>query len=84
VSRDVICPFCGLHPYEYVHNGVGMERVAVNCCDFGALLFDWRTSESDTKTAWRIADELGDMPHGEERYQRAADLLMAAFNWEQS
>lgn len=28
------CPFCGLDPYHYVDNGVGMEAVAVTCCEF--------------------------------------------------
>lgn len=33
------CPFCGHDPYHYVDNGVGMERVAVVCCDEGVALF---------------------------------------------
>jgi hypothetical protein len=33
------CPFCGSDPYHYVDNGVGMERVAVTCCDEGIALF---------------------------------------------
>lgn len=33
------CPFCGQDPYHYVNNGVGMERVAVVCCDLGIGLF---------------------------------------------
>lgn len=33
------CPFCGLDPYHYVNNGVGMEAVAVTCCEFGQELF---------------------------------------------
>lgn len=32
------CPFCGSDPYHYVNNGVGMEAVAVVCCDDGAAL----------------------------------------------
>lgn len=35
------CPFCGLHPYEYVNVGVGSVPVAVNCCEEGyALIVD--------------------------------------------
>jgi len=32
------CPFCKLHPYEYVDVGVGLVPVAVNCCDLGYAL----------------------------------------------
>lgn len=34
-----ICAFCGNDPYHYVDNGVGMERVAVTCCDEGIALY---------------------------------------------
>ena len=27
------CPFCERDPYHYVDNGVGMEAVAITCCD---------------------------------------------------
>lgn len=33
------CPFCGNDPFHYVDNGVGMEAVAVNCCDLGYQYF---------------------------------------------
>lgn len=33
------CPFCNLNPFHYVHNGMGYEAVAVNCCDAGCDLF---------------------------------------------
>lgn len=36
----MFCPFCGLDPYEYIHNGIGMEAVAVNCCEWGWYYFD--------------------------------------------
>lgn len=39
-----ICPFCGQDPYHYVDNGVGMERVAVTCCELGIELFDHRNA----------------------------------------
>ncbi len=35
----MICPFCGLDPYEYVHNGLGREAVGVTCCEDGRLYF---------------------------------------------
>lgn len=34
-----VCPFCNHDPYHYVDNGVGMEAVAVTCCDLGAALY---------------------------------------------
>lgn len=36
------CIFCGRDPYEYVDIGVGMERVAVSCCDPGIGLLQYR------------------------------------------
>ena len=33
-----ICPFCGLYPYEDVNIGIGMQHIAVNCCEYGDLL----------------------------------------------
>lgn len=34
-----ICPFCGHDPFHYVDNGVGMEAVAVTCCELGDQYF---------------------------------------------
>lgn len=34
------CPFCGLHPFEYVDIGIGQQAIAVNCCEYGYLLYD--------------------------------------------
>ncbi len=33
------CPFCKRDPYHYVDNGVGMEAVAVTCCELGIGLY---------------------------------------------
>lgn len=33
------CPFCGRDPFHYVHNGLGYEPVAVDCCELGDLYF---------------------------------------------
>jgi len=61
---DAVCPFCGNDPYHYVDNGVGMERVAVNCCDLGHALFTQDPAEDVTVTISlgefnKIADILG-------------------------
>ncbi|KAF0674465.1 hypothetical protein [Profundibacterium mesophilum] len=45
------CPFCGNDPYEYVDIGVGMERVAVTCCELGIEYF--HPDERDTITISR-------------------------------
>jgi len=63
---DTTCPFCGLDPYHYVDNGVGMEAVAVVCCDLGIVLFDRRGEAPDTvAVAWedftRFAEVFGAM-----------------------
>ena len=42
------CPFCGCEPYEYVDNGVGMEPVAVTCCDLAIELFRREPGETVT------------------------------------
>ncbi len=36
------CAFCGNDPYEYVDIGVGMDRVAVTCCELGCAVYDHR------------------------------------------
>lgn len=43
--RSGDCPFCGRDPYHYMDNGVGMERVAVVCCDLGIALFQERDEQ---------------------------------------
>lgn len=74
------CPFCGHHPYEYVDVGVGGDGVpvAVNCCHLGHLIFDWRTEKALHDVAQKAADELGDMPFGEDRLAKAELLIDAA------
>lgn len=58
--KDSECPFCGYHPYEYVDVGLGGRgvAVAVNCCEWGPLLFDWRTSKEDAEKGRAVADEI--------------------------
>lgn len=48
------CPFCGRDPYHYVDNGVGMERVAVTCCDEGIALFQHRDPVLSAQVALRV------------------------------
>lgn len=47
------CPFCGRDPFHYVDNGVGMEAVAVTCCELGDQLFrgneQWQPIETAPK-----------------------------------
>ena len=40
------CSFCGRDPYEYVDIGVGMERVAVTCCELGCAVYDHRNDDA--------------------------------------
>lgn len=47
------CPFCGCDPYHYVDNGVGMEAVAVNCCDLGVVYFDRRETPATVTIEWK-------------------------------
>jgi hypothetical protein len=58
------CPFCGHDPYHYVDIGVGMEAVAVTCCELGIALFDHRQPRENIQLTWEefteIADKLAD------------------------
>lgn len=40
MGDEMKCAFCRLDPYEYVDVGIGKVPVAVNCCEFGYLLYD--------------------------------------------
>lgn len=42
------CPFCGRDPFHYVDNGVGMEAVAVTCCELGDEYFRGAREVSET------------------------------------
>jgi hypothetical protein len=55
------CPFCGHDPYHYVDIGVGMEAVAVTCCELGIELFDHRNTGDVTLSReefYELADKL--------------------------
>jgi hypothetical protein len=47
-----VCPFCKCDPFHYVDNGIGMEAVAVTCCDLGVGLY------SRDKTANRYVNRV--------------------------
>jgi len=40
------CAFCGADPYEYVNNGIGLEPVAVTCCELGCAVYDHRYDDA--------------------------------------
>ena len=47
------CPFCGRDPFHYVDNGVGLEAVAVVCCDLGDAYFRGaRPEPEDVTMSW--------------------------------
>jgi Fe-S-cluster-containing dehydrogenase component len=73
-----VCPFCGIHPFEYVDVGIGMVPVAVNCCHLGPLLFDNYADSETRKAAEAVAEELGTMPHGEARLAKAEEMIGAS------
>ena len=72
---EIRCPFCGLHPYEYVDVGIGHVPVAVNCCHLAPLLFDWRTSEKLRGIAQSVADKLSHMECGDEKIEAAQSMI---------
>ena len=67
-----VCPFCGRDPYHYVDIGIGFEPVAVDCCDMGVELFQYRT-----KRAVQMAElKRSPIPKRQARFKR----MMAAIN----
>lgn len=38
-SSKLVCPFCGLYPYERVDVGIGFMDVAVACCEYGDMYY---------------------------------------------
>ncbi len=54
------CPFCGRDPFHYVDNGVGMEAVAVTCCENGDEYFRGARPEPETVTmSWEDFQSIG-------------------------
>lgn len=73
------CPFCGRDPYHYVDNGIGMEAVAVNCCELGVDLFSRREKEPESITVYwddflKIAGKLADLQAATEALEELAIL----------
>lgn len=55
-----VCPFCARDPFHYVDNGIGMEPVAVTCCENGDLFFRGKRSVPDEVTlTWDEFVEIG-------------------------
>ena len=78
------CPFCGLHPFEYVNIGIGQQAVAVNCCEYGYLLYDRRWSYRKVKAYQVYSDVMSwfwSIVHRLTR--RAADASPAGFEDEE-
>jgi len=44
------CPFCNRDPFHYVDNGLGMEAVAVTCCELGDEFYRGARPEPETVT----------------------------------
>jgi hypothetical protein len=55
-----ICPFCGRDPFHRVDNGVGMEAVAVTCCELGDEFFrGMRPTPEEVTMSWEDFQGLG-------------------------
>lgn len=54
------CPLCGRDPFHRIDNGIGMEAVAVTCCDLGDLFFRGaRAAPSEVTLSWEEFMEIG-------------------------
>lgn len=72
------CPFCGYDPYHYVDNGVGMEAVAITCCELGMALYSREKKETVTisfKDFSEIADKLYAVRELNAAIEHAQDML---------
>lgn len=45
-----ICPFCGRDPYHRVNNGLGMEAVAIVCCEAACAVSSKDAKDDDDYT----------------------------------
>lgn len=58
--EEPCCPFCGCDPFHRVDNGVGMEAVAVTCCELGDLYFRGaRAAPEEVTLSWEEFTEIG-------------------------
>lgn len=87
-TREPLCPFCGRDPFHYVDNGVGMEAVAVTCCNLGDAFFRGMREPHETVTMdwgdfFEIGNKLSRIPTPAERpAERPGDAALAeAIEW---
>lgn len=59
------CPFCNRDPFHYVDNGVGMEAVAVTCCELGQLLYEREKPKEVTLTGDEFTAIAGKIAEGQ-------------------
>lgn len=64
------CPFCHHDPYHYVHNGIGYEAVAVDCCELGI--------EFHTQTGDKRVKRIGYLLGGDKRRDRRGQRLLVS------
>lgn len=80
---DSYCPFCGRDPYHCVDNGVGMEAVAVTCCELGIELFDRREPRETIEISWENFIGAADgLRAKREEISRLEDFLVEHDLWE--
>jgi hypothetical protein len=54
------CPFCNCDPFHRADNGLGMEAVAVTCCELGDAFFRGARPAPETVTlGWDEFVEIG-------------------------
>jgi transcription elongation factor Elf1 len=77
------CPFCEHDPYHYVDNGVGMEAVAVNCCELGITLFGRPEPIEKIEIWWDEFIEIANKLRSKtEEIQNMKDFLVEHDLWE--
>lgn len=70
-----ICPFCERDPFHYVDIGVGMERVAVTCCELGIELFDHRNTGDVTMSREEFFELARKMISCQRRNEEAVEII---------
>lgn len=75
-----ICPFCGRDPFHYVDNGVGMEAVAVTCCELGDAFYrGMRPAPEEITLSWEEFQEIGNkLAQYRSRLERSGEALDGA------
>ena len=77
------CPFCGHDPYHYVDIGVGMEAVAVTCCELGIALFDRREPRETIELSWDEFSEIANKLHEKrDEISKLEDFLVDHDLWD--